>query len=672
MTSLSFVTLNERVYKYIRQFTIKTVEDALVELITNCIDAYNKDSIVPRKVFMGISGSTVRVTDWAIGLTGEQMRKCFLQVGDYTNIESSRGFFSRGAKDISAIGDITFHAVRDGLYSRIFLNSDAYGEVQVSDQVVTEEVRAVIGIPVNGLTVDIKLLPSIGVPGTLASSLSKLAVLRDIMSDGNNEIYWANNRLSYTLHESDTLLELTYQVPNYPEYSAQFNVYKSKTIIPQPLKENELEFGFLIKDAATVYQVSTIDDRFRWNPYMPYVWGYLKCDGIGKLLREYDTTGPTTLNPMPIIDPSRLTGINLTHPFIQGLLSIPKVRLDQILRELNTTISNKSLSLSDMNDLFEELSKYGLNFIETNDIKLKFTPSYDHELAKAIEDDRMNYVQVEKNYMISGNYTLTQNETDNYIKEKIKLAGPSDFYVADNDILIPIPANVKNETPETIMALNPDIESVLTKRPYIYSLGPNGDLQKLYIFEKGRLESVTNPEDEYVTLKQKMLKIEFFNNINFNQRYVIEQENGIIIKLNIHNTSISKYLASDENNLNITNITSVKSLVFFKELMIEVLSEIIVENDILNNKLILDSGNYGNMKKVLLYRNQTVSKIEDSMNAIFDKYINDNLNKKTVTINEILQSISVAVGSKIDLEHNGQDIVMLKKELDEKLNIVIE
>lgn len=683
MSELAFVELNERVYKYIRQFTIKSSEDALVELITNCIDAYNKGNITPRKIFITYNAGILKVVDNAIGLSGVDMERCFLQVGDYTNVDSSRGFFSRGAKDISAIGDITFETIKNGLYSRVFLNSDAYGRVEVNEASVTQEQRTQLNIPNNGLSVTIKLLSNFSNFNITQqkSSLSKLAVLRDIMTDQQNIITYNGDKLSYSYPDSTTLLELSYTVPNYPDATAYFNIYKANSMIPQPYKENELEFGFLIKDSATVYEVGTVDDRFRWDPYMPYIFGYIKCDRIGQLLREYDKFGPTGLNPMPIIDPSRLSGVNKEHPFIISLLSIPKVRVDQVLRDLNTSISSKSISLAEMNDLFNELEKYGLNFIESEDVKMKFVPTYDRELAKAIEDDRMKFVTSEVNYMLNANYSMQQTETDKYIMEKIKVNDPNVLYVMDeNDVLIPVPSNVQQDTTklvDMIYQMDPNVQSNMLQRPYVYSLDKSGNLVKLYIFEKGRLERVTNPEEDYVIVKEKKLKIEFINDINIEQRYVITTDNGITIKLNIHNSMIKKYLATDNvknevTDLSVSNITSVKSLIFLKDLMIEILAEIITENDIINNRLQLDSNSFGNMKKILTHRNKIVNRVEDPLEAIFDKFINENLEKKTTSINTILDSISSLVGSKIDLATEGQDIVQLKQQLDTNLTKVIE
>ena len=105
---MSFINISERAYKYIRQFTIKNINDALVELITNATDAYNKTQYIERVIKINIyNESRITVTDCAIGLTSDELSKAFLQVGNYTADDTSRGFFSRGAKDISALGNMT-------------------------------------------------------------------------------------------------------------------------------------------------------------------------------------------------------------------------------------------------------------------------------------------------------------------------------------------------------------------------------------------------------------------------------------------------------------------------------------------------------------------------------------------------------------------------------------
>lgn len=698
--SLEFVNIDERAYKYIRQFTIKSTEDALVELITNSVDAYNKTTDTPRKIeILYWDPNIVICRDHAIGLSGTQMANCFLQVGNYTNETGSRGFFSRGAKDISAIGDITFEAIKDGLYSRCFLNSDAYGMIEVQDQPVTQELRDQLNMPKNGLQVTIKLLPNftnvnVNGPSELAKNLSLIASLRDITADHNNEIMFShcdvnkNNlftrRLEFDYPGGTLLLDLEYTVPNYPDATAQFVVYKSDELLPQPIKENQMLFGFLIKDSTTVYEVNTIDDRFRWNPYMSYLYGFVKCDKINQLLLDYDTNGSSATNPVPVIDPSRLTGVNKQHPFIISLLSIPSVRLDQILRELNQSISKQSITLTEVDQLFDELAKYGLDIIETEDITVKFVPTYDTELAKAIEDDRLNFVTNEKSYLITGDYQTSLTEEDIYIKDQIIKIEPSEnvteysFVAGENGELVQIPNKTDSGEPQDpVNILDLALSQDPNVRPYVYQLGPNGQLHKLYIFEKGRFESVSNPENDYITLKNKKFKISFINDVNINRRYIIENDNGVHIKLNLNDMQIKKYLTTDNvvngnPELSLNNINSTKSLIFLKELMIEILADVILESNVVNNKIIMDSNNLNNMKKLLIHRVELEAKLVVPLETIFDKYVDANKNKKEILLGKTIENISNTVTNMVDWETHSCELTLLRSQLENELSIIIE
>lgn len=689
---LEFINFNERAYKYIRQYTVKSANDALIELITNCVDAYNRGGITDnRKIDIEFwYPNRLIVRDHAIGLDAEQLRQCFLQVGEFTNIDSARGFFSRGAKDISAIANITFNSVKDGKYSQCYLNTDAYGAIIIENIEATQDIRDNIKIPNNGLEVvlDISDIYLTFDPSDQAETVSKLAVLRDIVVDDKNVItYTAFNeqseeifsrRLLFDYPEAEQLLDLEYNVPNYPEAVAHLTIFKSFTAIPQPVRENEMIFGFLIKDSHTVYEITTLDDRFRWNPYMHYVYGHVSCDYIGKLLRDYDTLGSTAANPTPIIDPSRITGVNKTHPFIESLLSIPKVRVDQVLRELNQSLSQRSITINEVSDILEELSKYGLNMLEEEEIKMRFVPSYDAELAKAIEDDRMNYVTKEKNYLLTGNYNINITQEDGEIKEqilKIEVDDPvrTSFVVDEDNNIVQIEHDTNN--PVDVQTLESSVVDTLSKRPYIYKLSPTGDIVKLYIFEKGRIENITNPENEYVVLKNKKFQISFINDINVQQRYILEYENGIHIKLNLSNHSISSNLANDRVNnddeLSVTNMTSTKSLIFLRELVTDIFSDIILENDVVNSKLVLDSNNFNNTKKILLHRNQIQNKIEVPIDSMFSRYITENKSKKTVEVQTIVDRLSDQLTDIVEPEQFGT-LSLIRAEFDNKLSEVIE
>lgn len=665
---MSFINISERAYKYIRQFTIKNLNDALVELITNSIDAYNRTNFIERKIEIIFNGNMqFHVIDNAVGLTAEELAQCFLQVGNYTASDASRGFFSRGAKDISALGNVTFDSIKNGKYSQCVLDTDAYGNVTVSNIDVTDEIRNRIGIngSNNGLNVTLDILPNFQSfdISAMHNSLCKLGVLRDINTDIRNIItlkqYDASNNLifeqiiRYQYPAATLLLDMEYTIPDYPDETARFVVYKSDKPIAQPIEESGLEFGFLIKDATTVYEVNTVDSKYRWNPYINYLYGYIKSDSIKKYLLDFDINGASFKNPYPIIDPSRLTGVNKLHPLIRGIYSIPLVRVDAILRELNNSVSAKTVTIEDISDLLDELSKYGLDIVQTNDVQVTFAPTYDGNLIKAIQHDRANYVTYEKSYIINGDYHVQNILTDDYILDEIikyPSAANNYYYVNSKNELTQvqnISLNQVNDKNINLLELLDD-ETVISLKvnPYIYKLSESGTLEKLYIFQKGVIEK--NSDDANVIIKNRVLSIQFINDLNIPERYIIDNTNGIMIKLNLNNPMVAKYLTNRnvdtlDDLINIESLKTTSSLMFMETLITDIFADLILQSDVNNKKIILDGDSYDNSKKILDYRNKLITKIETSVETIFNRYKINVLNKKLDIINNQITNIGQSI-----------------------------
>lgn len=684
---LTFLNISERAYKYIRQFTIKSIQDALVELITNSIDAYGKANFDNNLIEIEIvNQDTVIVRDLALGLTSDQLNTCFLQIGNFTSDTTSRGFFSRGAKDISALGNLTFDTIKNNKYSQCVLNTDAYGSVLIKDIDVTDEMRNNIKIPTgkNGLQVTIKLLPTfqnINIDN-IYKSISKIAVLRNIIADKKNIIYlreYDNSGLmlsekiiTYTYPIGTLLLDIHYDIPNYPGKKASMCVYKSDKPIIQPVNENELEFGFLIEDSTSVYEVNTISDRFRWNPYMNYIYGYVECEDIHSFLIDYDVNGPSETNPYPIIDPSRITGINKQHPFIINLFSIPLVRVDGILRNLNKSLSSNLVAVEDVDDLVNELHKYGSDLIEQKDIKVSFTTSYDENLIKSIQEDRSKYVSYENNYVLDNSYDVNESEaeTDAAVLSQLQNLNPepADKFVMDqNNKLINIYKDMNfdpTNKPTNILSLIPsDTYDSFKKNPLIYNLGKDpttGErkLEKLYIFEKGSLDEKSQKGPDTLTIKKKKFSIVFIDDINIQKRYIIDSMDGVMIQINLHNEIVKKYLVNEIDSMKtdttttLKNLSSTKTIMFMKELMTSIMVDLICENDVKNNKLILNCDSYTNGKKIIDYRNTIVTDIELSIDSIFEKMIVANKDKKVSGISDLIEQISGAFSENTDLPDN--------------------
>ena len=103
------LTLDPRMYMYIRANAVPNAFIALVELLHNSLDALNQTSGGGNvDITYTRTGQSLMVSDDGPGVNPDRMIECFATVGKYTAQEGSRGFFSRGASDCSALGDITF------------------------------------------------------------------------------------------------------------------------------------------------------------------------------------------------------------------------------------------------------------------------------------------------------------------------------------------------------------------------------------------------------------------------------------------------------------------------------------------------------------------------------------------------------------------------------------
>jgi len=487
-----------------------------------------------------------------------------------------------------------------------------------------------------------------------------------------------DDRLTYTYPEGKIVLDLTYLVPGYPDVTARWKVFQADSPIPQPVNENEMSFGFLITSYSnTVHEVSTLDSRFRWNPHMNMLYGTLECNYLIELLYDMDKNGSTVKNPSVVIDPSRYTGLNRDHPFVKALLSIPLVRLDKMLRDLDTSISAASVQLDDFNEILQEIEQYGIQLFNNLPIKLEWQPTYDGNLVKAILDDRVNYTVSERSFAyantgsnVDPNYKKQSNDwvamNDSSIVSQIKLAtssanGTKIYAINNSGVAVGINSDIDvtsiNFNPDDLKTFYDDVNSqidttLFTQHPYIYSINTDGDLVKLFIFEKGQLGSLTDNEQNTITDATRTIRITFTKDINISYRYTIDLSSGIvIIKINLNNPIVGQYLLSNNNTFgttidasdvtfdisNFNGIGNNKSFIFLSELFTEIFAKIILlGKSMTGNVMIADTSTTMNVNKVYSHYEQIVTAIEKPINAIFTNYYKQNTTKMIKSFNDLL------------------------------------
>ena len=104
--------------------SITSLTQALVELITNVDDAYERLN-KPNKTYQGdcaifydrggeTRSTTLKISDKAAGMDADKLYSVLKKHGDKIKSEgASRGFFARGLLDVSSIADVFIQTVKD-------------------------------------------------------------------------------------------------------------------------------------------------------------------------------------------------------------------------------------------------------------------------------------------------------------------------------------------------------------------------------------------------------------------------------------------------------------------------------------------------------------------------------------------------------------------------------
>ena len=378
MSEFKNLELDYRMYQYLRNNAITNLYDAMVELITNCIDAYRNisdEKIID--IYFNHNNRQLTIIDQAIGLEASVMEKAFLTVGTYLSDDTSRGHFSRGAKDISAIAEVTFTAIKDGKLSQCKILSNGTGAMLITNKDVTDEDREQYKIITNGLNVHLDLITTLD----LSIDWDKLSchyALRDIFNSNEVKINLHSNNLIQQINYNypsnlEKIVSVEYQVPYY-NVPAKFVVYLDRNNSLK-LDDNQRfsENGFLIKSFNTIYENSTLNNRFiSRHPKFHMLIGTLECDYLNTLLKDYENNGPSERNPIPIIDTSRLAGLNRNHPFTKHLLRLPQERVMHILSELQyeNENQNKKVNLTELLASLHDLQILGNEIFDKLNIEL--------------------------------------------------------------------------------------------------------------------------------------------------------------------------------------------------------------------------------------------------------------------------------------------------------------
>ena len=286
------------------KLAISDVYDAITELVTNADDRYQCLGIAGRIEIeverrRGDSRGTLRVRDFADGMTSEVMLRKLSRMGArISGLEKGlpvRGTNSRGAKDVAALGDVTFESIAgDGHYHRFKIS--AYFEyTDFEPMPVTDEVRETLRIGTGTgtvVTIDLAKEQSIPQHDTLRANLNRLVPLRDILSDPHRTITLADSnrnrveQLRPPVISGNERVNETIQIPGYERLTAKLTIKRAE----RPFERANSRFrlgGILVKSRHAVHESTLFDSSLENDVHAQWFFGKLVCDGVDDLWNEY-------------------------------------------------------------------------------------------------------------------------------------------------------------------------------------------------------------------------------------------------------------------------------------------------------------------------------------------------------------------------------------------------
>ena len=374
-------------------FAVRNVYDAAVELITNADDRYCwlKEELgsVPGKK-AGIieievkrrrkeQSSTFVVRDFADGMTSEDMdAKISKRGGLVSGMERGRnvrGTNSRGAKDIAAIGDVTFESIKDEQYHKCYLHRTKFTPYR--SMPVTEEIRQTLGIlEGTGTVVTIECQADQKMPNhnNMVKDLARLVPLRDIVGANDREIIVRDvtkrreNRLVLPPVEAKDRLKVTFLVPGYEGAKAKLIIKRANRQFIHEKSQFRLG-GIVVKSRRAIHESTMFASELEHDQHAAWFIGSLKCPFIDDLWNEYDERigkdlPLTDKNIGPIIDPSRKSGLMRNHPFAKTLIAEALKRLRPLVEEERKRAEKERASIENqatrqrLNKLEQEATRF--------------------------------------------------------------------------------------------------------------------------------------------------------------------------------------------------------------------------------------------------------------------------------------------------------------------------
>ena len=331
--------------------------NAIIELVTNCDDAYlAMDSGRREKIRIEVDRhrrqpTEIVVKDRAGGMTANELEQRLGKMGQRTSgFESGkqrRGLFGRGAKDIVHFGPARWESAKGGTLSYLKLLYDGRFTGKAEVDVLGSAPRGQ-----HGTTATLSVQPRFRIPRheTLLQRLRNHYALRPMLLDATGrEVTLMDvsqdraDKIRFEPPKADLIDEKVLPIPGYADHQVALQIFEA----PEPLTEEgeDREYwrhSLLIFSDRAAYEIFD-GGKFSREPHASYlrrIYGYASVPGINELIRAFDDAedagnAPDDRNPLRLVRRDRHgLAARRDHPFVDALYTVLEDALEPHLERL--------------------------------------------------------------------------------------------------------------------------------------------------------------------------------------------------------------------------------------------------------------------------------------------------------------------------------------------------
>lgn len=365
-------TFDPRLYNLSKSVAISDSMTALNELVHNSLDNFADHPEWPNatiEIDYNLQTRSFDIRDNGTGVPPDKMVSCFATIGKRTSSDKARGYFARGAKDVSSLGSVIFTSFYNSKVSRlVFHRNSTYQYYPTVTPTPTHQFASglsvrVEGIPQSQFSDQVELI-HLGRFFSLRRSFGLLQkfTLNLVLVDGTRETVdvlqsWRQ------LVKAEAADELLWSHDLNTKFgSCRFDIYRlNDKAEALPMLPSEFRrHGVLVTSPKAAHELTGVHPDLMGHRMAKKIRGVLDCPFIDDLLEAFDGGAQETL----IIDPSRAHGLNRKHPATRELFALVyrllNYALDWLLQEEDGKVEDAvQLDMSSLLQDFPELAALG-------------------------------------------------------------------------------------------------------------------------------------------------------------------------------------------------------------------------------------------------------------------------------------------------------------------------